>query len=59
MSVYDALCGELLIDPEQVGREIDAMIIQWHTEHTLSKGAGYGSERRRATGRHAASRGED
>lgn len=31
--IYDALVGELLIDPEVVGREADEEIIRWHAAH--------------------------
>jgi hypothetical protein len=28
--IYEALCGELLIDPEQVSREFDEEVIRWY-----------------------------
>lgn len=31
--IYEALRGELLIDPEAIVREIDEWLIRWHAEH--------------------------
>lgn len=33
LAVFDALRGELLIDPDVVARELDEAIIRWYVAH--------------------------
>ena len=33
MPIYEQLCGELLVDPVRICREVDEWLIRWHLAH--------------------------
>jgi hypothetical protein len=49
--VYAEVCAEMLIDPAELCREIDELLILWHTEYTVK---GQRRDTGRPTGKHAA-----